>query len=102
MENDDDPKFRELLRESRVPGVPKSLDERVLALRKPRWTFLLTRSIRVPIPVGLVILTVMLLMGGALLEQRPVAPPVAPSVNLLDFRPASDLNVRVIRQNGSR
>jgi hypothetical protein len=102
MENDDDPKFRALLRESRVPGVPKSLDERVLALRKPRWTFLLTGSIRVPVPVGLAIATVMLLMGGALLEQKPAEPLAAPSVNLLDFRPVSDLNVRVIRQNGPR
>ena len=45
MENDDGRKFRELLQEWRVPGVPKSLDERVLGLRRPWWTFLLTGSI---------------------------------------------------------
>jgi hypothetical protein len=102
MENDDDPKLRELLREWRVPGAARSLDERVLALRRPRWTFLLAGSIRVPVPVGLAIVVALLMMGGALIKQRPAAEPAAPSVSLVDFRPVRDVNVRVIRQNESR
>lgn len=99
MENDDDPKLRELLREWRAPGAPSSLDERVLRLSKPRWTFLLTGSIRVPAPMGLAIAVVLLLMGVALFKQRPEVGPGAPIISLTDFRPVSDVNVRVIRRD---
>lgn len=102
MENDDDPKLRELLREWRVPGAPRSLDERVMGLRKPRWTALFTGSIRIPVPVGLATAAALLVMGSALLKQRPEAERTAPSVNLVDFRPVKDVNVRVIRANGMR
>jgi hypothetical protein len=102
MENDDDPKLRELLRAWQAPGAPKSLDERVLGLRKPRWAFLVTGSIRVPVPVGLAIALALLMMGATLFQQRPWAERVASPVSLVDFRPVSDVNVRVIRQNELR
>jgi hypothetical protein len=100
MENDDGRKFRELLQEWRVPGVPKSLDERVLGLRRPWWTFLLTGSIRIPVPVGVAVAGILLAMVGALFKQR-TAEPVLGSVSLIDFRPVSDLHVRVIRKHAS-
>jgi hypothetical protein len=99
MENNDDPKLRELLREWRAPGAPRSLDERVRGLRKPRWTFLLTGSIQVPVPVGLAIAVVLLMMGAALFNKRPQAGATAPTVSLSDFRPVHDVNVRVIRHD---
>jgi hypothetical protein len=99
MEDDDDPKLRALLREWRAPGAPRSLDERVLGVRKPRWTFLLTGSIRVPVPLGLAIAVVLLVMGVALFKQRPEARPTASSVSLADFRPVREMNVRVIRHD---
>ena len=99
MENDDDPKLRELLREWRAPGAPRSLDERVLGLVKPRWTFLLTGSIQVPVPVGLAIAAALLIMGVALFKQGPEAGSIAPTVSLSDFRPVNDMNVRVIRRD---
>lgn len=102
MENDDDPKLRELLREWRAPGAPRSLDERVLGLRKPSWTFLLTGSIQVPVPVGLAITLVVMMMGAALFRQRPGAERIASPVSLVDFRPVSDVNVRVIREYETR
>ena len=100
MENDDDRKFRELLREWRVPGRPESLDDRVLGLRRPWWTFLLTGSIRIPVPVGLALAGILLAMAGALFRECTAAP-VAASVSLVEFRPVSDLHVRVIHRNDS-
>jgi len=96
MEPKDDPKLSELLKEWQVPGAPPSLDERVLGPRRKWWSFLLTGSIRVPVPVGVALAAILLVMGAALVRQQ--APPRADSpVDLVDFRPAQDLNVRVIR-----
>ncbi len=99
MEHNDDPKLSELLHEWQVYGAPPSLDARISKLRKNWWSLLLTGSIRVPIPVGLAIAAALLLLTGALMRQRtesPTVPATAPSVNLVEFRPGKDLNVRVI------
>jgi hypothetical protein len=104
MEPTNDPKLSELLREWQVPNAPGSLDRRVLDRRgagsnKSWWRFLLTGSVRIPVPVGLAIAVLLLAMAGALvlrLTERPSAPATVPSVNLAEFRPVTDLNVRVI------
>lgn len=63
-----------------------------------RWSkFLLTGSIRLPVPAVVAILAILLVMAGALIRQRTPAPPVPSSINLVDFRPVDDPNVRVIR-----
>lgn len=95
MEPTDDPKLSELLREWQAPDAPPSLDARVLGKRERWWSFLLTGSIRVPVPVGVAIAAILLVMAAALFRQRPAAP-VASPVSLVDFRPVEDLNVRVI------
>ncbi len=96
MEPTDDPKLSELLKEWHIPNAPPSLDARVLGPRHWWWSFLLTGSIRVPVPVGMAIAAILLLMAGALMRQRTVTP-VSTSISLVDFRPVGDLNVRVIR-----
>jgi hypothetical protein len=96
MEPTDDPKLSELLREWQVSGAPPSLDIRVLGVRRRWWSFLLTGSIRVPTPVAVAVSIILLVMAGALIRER--AEPLTPSfVDLADFRPVKDLNVRVIR-----
>ena len=96
MEPTDDPKLSELLKEWQLPGAPPSLDARVLPAREPWWKFLVSGSIRVPVPVGLAIAAILLVMAVALTRQR--APkPAPPTVNLVDYRPVDDPNVRVIR-----
>jgi len=93
-----DPKLNELLKEWRVSGAPASLDARVLGKRQPWWGLLLTGSIRIPMPVALAMVVALLAMAMALLRQRPaVQPSTASAVNLADFRPVQDLNVRIIR-----
>jgi hypothetical protein len=96
MEPTDDLKLNELLKEWQVPGAPPSLDARVLARREKWWSFLLTGWIRVPVPVGVAIATILLLMGVALVRQPAVKRADSP-VSLVDFRPIDDPHVRVIR-----
>ncbi len=96
MERTDDPKLSELLKEWQVPGAPPSLDARMLARREGWWSSLLTGSIRVPVPVVVAIATILLVMGVALVRQ-PAVKRADLSVSLVDFRPADDPQVRVIR-----
>ncbi|HVY94452.1 MAG TPA: hypothetical protein VHA14_16940 [Bryobacteraceae bacterium] len=90
----DDNKLSELLKEWQLPGAPPSLDARVLTLRKPWWR----KSVRIPVPVAFAIAATLVLMAVALL-RRPPAPPPATSVNLAEFQPVKDMNVRVIRRS---
>ncbi len=107
MEPMDDPKLSELLKEWRVPDAPVSLDARFFgacapgvrvpdARRQPLWSFLMTGSIRVPVPLMAAVAAILILMAFALLRKQAAVPAV-PSVNLAEFRPVQDLNVRVIR-----
>lgn len=99
MEPTDDPNLRKLLREWTVEDAPRSLDERVLGRAKPWWSFLLTGSMRIPVPVALALALVLVAMGAALVRQRShvETPRVAAEVNLADFRPVEDVQVRIIR-----
>jgi hypothetical protein len=96
VEPTDDTKLSELLKEWQVPGAPPSLDARVLARRERWWSFLLTGSIRVPVPVGVAIAAILLAMSVALVRQPAVKRAESP-VSLVDFRPVDDPHVRVIR-----
>jgi hypothetical protein len=96
MDPIDDQKLSELLKVWQAPNAPASLDARVLGPRRRWWSFLLTGSVRVPLPVTAAITAILVVMAVALVRQRTAAP-VSPGINLADFRPMPDLNVRVIR-----
>jgi len=96
MTPQNDPKLRELLNEWRLPDAPASLDTRVLGAHKPWWSFLLSGSMRLPMPVAIVIAAALLVMAVALVHRQP-APPRPSAINLADFQPVRDLNVRIIR-----
>jgi hypothetical protein len=100
MEPNDDRELRDLLREWRVANAPRSLDERVLQPRAPLWQALFTGSIRIPVPVALAVAAILLALTAGFLQRHPAAEPEASSISLVNFRPVSDLNLRVIR-NGS-
>ena len=95
---DDDKKLSELLKEWQLPGAPGSLDARVLRPRKHWWNVLFTGSVRIPLPVAFAIAAALVLMAVALF-RRPPTPPPAASVNLADFQPLKDMNVRIIRRS---
>ena len=92
----DDPKLDELLKEWLLPGAPPSLDARVFARRERWWSFLLSGSIRLPMPVALAIAAILLAMGVTLVRQRDVKQANSP-VSLVEFQPVNDPHVRVIR-----
>jgi hypothetical protein len=100
MEPQDDAKLRGLLNEWQLPDTPESLDARVLGLlRTPQqrwWSVLLSGSIRLPVPVAIIIGVALLVMAVALIHRQPAAPQPA-AINLADFQPVHDLNVRIIR-----
>lgn len=101
MEPMDDPELSKLLHEWKVEDAPRSLDERILGARKPWWKLLFTGSLRVPVPVALACAILLLTMGAALLRPRAVAPPASPAVSstldLADFQPVRDVQVRIMR-----
>ena len=88
MEPDEDRQLRELLHEWKVGDAPKSLDERVLGRRRC-WRFLLMGSIRVPVPVAIVIIAVMSLFVLRVNRRTSV-------VTLKDFQPVQDPVARII------
>jgi hypothetical protein len=97
MDPIDDPQLSRLLREWQAPNAPPGLDSRVLGPPAKWWRFLLTGSVRVPVPVMTAIALILVSMTVALIRRRPSPSPVSQQVNLADFQPVHDLNVRVIR-----
>ncbi len=74
-----DDELTQLLKRWSAPVVPDGMDERVLAAyrrqtgREPWWSRLFTASVRVPLPVAVGL--VMLLIVTAALALRPVSTP---------------------------
>ena len=98
MEPMDDPQLKKLLSEWQVENAPPSLDQRVLPPRQPWWRMLIGGSVRVPVPVLIGFAAVFLAMFAALTRPHPVpATPVASGVNLAEFRPVQNAEVRIIR-----
>jgi hypothetical protein len=97
MEPENDPQLSKLLREWKVPDAPPSLDRRVLGQRQSWWSFLLTGTIRIPVPVAIAILAAILALTVSLAGRRP-APPVT-TISLKDFQPVENPNVQIIRMS---
>jgi hypothetical protein len=76
-----DERLHRLLQRWSAPVVPDGMDQRVLeafrrqagAIREPWWSRLFTASVRVPLPVAVGVL--MLLIVTAALALRPATPP---------------------------
>jgi hypothetical protein len=99
--NMDDKELDEILHEWRAPKAPPDLEARVWAAKSPflpgpglRW--LLTGSIRVPVPA-----VILVLIAAALLffSVRKPAPPVANRLGLAGFQPVQQLKPRVVGRN---
>ena len=97
MEPLNDEELHALLQKWQEPGAPPSLQVKVLGppRSEPWWKWLITGSIRIPAPVG--VLTVLLMIGIVLFGVRGKQPPRAREVNLADFQPVKELKPRIIR-----
>lgn len=111
------------------PGVPASLDERVLASyrrelgRTSLWRRLFTTSVRIPLPIAVAALLLFLLSAVMALRRTPLAqptepqratteentltarradPPVVTRTSLAGFEPVAEINVTVVRQDVGR
>ena len=95
---DDEDDLRHLLRQWQAPEPPDRLRTRVFgASSTARWAWLLTGSVRVPVPLvaAFALLLVWLAVGrGADVVQDDVSSP-AP-VSLADFQPPAEMRVRVV------
>jgi hypothetical protein len=97
MEPLNDKELNQLLQRWEAPAAPRSLHEK-LAPPSPsrRWRWLLTGSIRIPVPVGIaaiVAFVVWMLVGRT--PPIPVTQPAA-SITLADFQPVRQLEPRIV------
>lgn len=95
MEPLDDGELDKLLAEWRAPAVPGRLEQRLRRARRvPWWQWLLTGTVRVPIPVALVVLvafaTALVMAIGHGMKNRASGG---------EFRPIKQVQIRIIRSN---
>lgn len=102
MDQMDDRELNQLLREWKAPDAPPHLGPRVpaTAVKRRWWAWLLTGSIRVPVPIGV---AAALIAAFWLFSGDPVREPVAeppslsqPVVSLADFQPVETVELRVV------
>ena len=126
MEPFDEKELSSLLQRWKAPAAPASLNVSTVGLRPSRWQWLWTGSIRVPVPVGMIVVFVAavfwIAFGGS--HPQPGAPPVAVPNNaatpvveppvlappevavsrqpaspaLAGFRPVSQLEPKIIKE----
>lgn len=103
MEPLNDQELSELLRKWQAPPAPAHLDAFVLRAESRRawWrglgAWLVTGTIRVPVPAGIVAIVILLLsVYLAVSAHRTVDKPVR-TVTFSDFQPVKQLQPRIIR-----
>jgi len=100
----DDKELSQLLRRWKAPETPSSLTRRVLPPKRSGWRWLLTGSIRIPVPLGVAALLVLALW--LLIDRKPAPEPIAQpapdSITLADFQPVHQLEPRVLGKNQER
>jgi hypothetical protein len=97
-ERDHDTEFRQLLRTWQAPDAPASLRSRVLRQRGGWWQWLLTGSIRIPVPVALAAAAVLVVWVFTRQPAEVTGSPSGsqPTVSLADFEPVSTVDLRVV------
>jgi hypothetical protein len=92
MEPLDEKELKQLLRQWEAPAAPPTLKARVLPAKAPWWNWLLSGSVRVPVPVAL---AAALLLALWIYHSRPATglshDPQPQTVSLSDFKPVKQL-----------
>lgn len=105
MEPMDDRELSQLLRRWKAPETPSSLSRRVLPPKTSGWRWLLTGSIRIPVPLGMaavLVLAVWVFLDRKPAHEPPIAQPVTDSITLADFQPVRQLEPRVLSESQER
>ena len=92
MEPLSDDQLKEILREWRVSGAPAYLEERVFAPPRSLWRWLMTGSVRIPVPA--LVLALLALAAIFYSTRKPATP-----AGISNFQPVKHLNIRVVRSN---
>lgn len=89
----------ELLRMWQAPHVPASLNTKVLgrASRLSWWRWLLSGTIRVPVPAGVLAIAIVMFSVYWAVSSRWTAEKPGQTVTLSDFQPVKQLQPRIIR-----
>jgi len=99
MEPLDDKELNELLRRWEAPITPPTLRNRIPQRPSSRWRWFLTGTIRIPVPVGLAAVGLLLVW---ILADRPAPVPVtapASSGSLAGFQPVRQLEPKIVGKN---
>jgi hypothetical protein len=97
MEPLSDKELSQILEQWKAPGAPPNLETpRLPQAHQGWWRWLMTGSIRIPVPVGVAILIALLLWAYSREGAKPIATPTAKPVSLSDFEPVKQLQPRVI------
>lgn len=100
MEPLNDNELRDLLRQWEAPAAPPHLERRIFGEpgKQPWHRWLLTGSIRIPVPVFVLLLAVLSALTYLAPHKRQVAPAPTREVRLSDFQPVAELKPRIIRR----
>jgi hypothetical protein len=107
----DDPELSQMLRKWKAPDAPPTLRDRVLPRRQPvtqtlpaeparhtPWRWLLTGTIRVPVPVGIAAIVALAFWIYLQRLEPPLPIPQVPQapVTLADFQPVARLEPKIV------
>ncbi len=100
MEPLNENELHDLLHQWEAPAAPPHLERRIFGepLKQPRYRWLLTGSIRLPVPVFVLLLLVLSALTYVLPRGRRPPPAAVPEVRLSDFQPVAELKPRIIRR----
>jgi hypothetical protein len=96
MQPIDDHELNALLKQWEAPPAPASLQP-PREDRLPLWRWLLTGSIRIPVPAGLAAMLILAVSVYWAIAARQVASHPVGTVTLADFEPVKQLQPRIIR-----
>jgi hypothetical protein len=101
MEPLSDKELSAFLREWKAPSAPRSLEEKFFpsAPSVPSWRWLLNGTVRVPVPVAILLAAILLISALAVVwNRRPTGLP-GREVTFADFQPVNQLQPRIIRSS---
>jgi hypothetical protein len=101
MEPMNDRELNQLLRQWTAPDAPPQLRPPSPPAREPWWRWLVTGTIRIPVPVGLALVALLAAAWTYSITRREPVIGSQPSVNhpvvsLADFQPVEEVEVRVV------
>lgn len=89
----------ELLKKWQAPAAPPGLEEKFFpeTRRLPWWRWLFSGSVRVPVPVCIIALVILLVSVFATTRTSQAPEPSLREVKFSDFQPVKQLQPRIIR-----